>query len=195
MRENPLAILVTMGESGMIASHVPMLHYAEPPPHGVFRCHMAKSNPQWSQLSPEIEALIIFNGPDHYISPSWYPSKAAHGKVVPTWNYVTVHAYGSIKVIEDRDWLLQHLNELTNVNETALGFSWRINDAPKSYIDALLGMIVGFEISVTRLEGKFKISQNRSQSDITGVVHGLQDIGTSAADQMARLVGGPPPEA
>lgn len=175
---NPLAALVTMGASGLIASHIPMVLEDDGSPFGLLRGHVARSNTQWSDLSPTIDALAIFAGPQHYISPSWYPAKAEHGKVVPTWNYAVVHAYGPIRVIEDKHWLRAHVSRLTTIHEAGFAEPWKVSDAPEEYLAALLNGIVGIELSIRRLEGKWKMSQNRSQEDREGVATGLQELST-----------------
>jgi transcriptional regulator len=188
MRTHPLAALVTLGSAGLAASHIPLVYDARPSPFGTLRGHVARMNPQWRDLSPNVQALAIFAGPEHYISPSWYPSKAEHGKVVPTWNYAVVHAYGGLSVKFDHDWLRRNVEELTEANEQRSAHPWRVEDAPAEYIDRMLNEIVGVEIVIDRLEGKWKVSQNRGAADRTGVVAGLQTLGTPEAVEMARLV-------
>jgi transcriptional regulator len=188
MRGHPLAALVTVGEQGLAASHIPLVYDPNPEPFGTLRGHVARMNPQWRDLSPNVQALAIFAGPEHYISPSWYPSKAEHGKVVPTWNYAVVHAYGRLSVKFDHAWLRRNVEELTEANEQRSAHPWRVEDAPAEYIDRMLHEIVGVEIVIDRLEGKWKVSQNRGAADRTGVVAGLQTLGTPEAFEMARLV-------
>jgi transcriptional regulator len=188
IRTHPLAALVTAGEHGLAASHIPLVYDPIPGPFGTLRGHVARMNPQWRDASPRIQALAIFTGLERYISPSWYPSKAEHGKVVPTWNYAVVHAYGGLSVKFDHAWLRRNVEELTEANEHRSAHSWRVEDAPAEYIDRMLNEIVGVEIVIDRLEGKWKISQNRTAADRAGVVAGLQTLGTPEAKEMARLV-------
>jgi transcriptional regulator len=184
--------LVTMTASGLVASHLPMLLHRAGDTPGVLHGHLARANPQWRDFSPEIPALAIFSGPQHYISPNWYPEKQEHGKVVPTWNYAVVHAYGTLRVIEQSDWLRKHLEELTGARESAIAQSdatpWQVSDAPEDYIAAQLKGIVGLELTITRLEGKWKVSQNRSERDRSGVVRGLEALDTPQSRAMRDLV-------
>jgi transcriptional regulator len=181
MRQIGFATLVTQGEGGIEANHLPLLLDAKA---GILRGHVARANPVWKQIAPGAQALAVYLGPHAYISPNWYPGKAETGKAVPTWNYITVHARGPITVIEDGDWLRAHVAALSNTHEAGRPDPWAIGDAPGAYIDSLLRAIVGIEISVTGLEGKWKLSQNRA-ADIEGVRQGLQQDGQSAlADLM-----------
>jgi transcriptional regulator len=183
--------LVTMTASGLVASHLPMLLHHEGDTPGILHGHLARANPQWRDFSPEIPALAIFSGPQHYISPNWYPEKQEHGKVVPTWNYAVVHAYGTLRVIEQADWLRRHLDELTASRESAAmppSTPWKVTDAPEDYIASQLTGIVGLELTITRLEGKWKVSQNRSERDRHGVVRGLEALDTPQSLAMRDLV-------
>ncbi|MGE8065759.1 FMN-binding negative transcriptional regulator [Pseudomonas sp. NPDC089569] len=168
-----LAILVTHGEHGLQASHVPVLLHREQGPNGTLYGHLAKANPQWKDLRDGAEALLIFSGADAYVSPGFYPSKAEHGKVVPTWNYVAVHAYGRAETFSDGGRLLDIVSTLTDRHESGRDKPWKVDDAPADYIDGMLKAIVGFAIPIDRLEGKRKLSQNRSPADIAGVREGL----------------------
>jgi transcriptional regulator len=188
MRAHPLAALVTLGKQGLEVSHIPLVYNSLPEPLGTLRGHLAKANPQWRDVSPDVPALAIFGGPQHYITPSWYASTAEHGKVVPTWNYAVVHAYGKLAVRHDSAWLRQNVGELTEAHERGSAHPWRVEDAPSEYIDRMLGEIVGLEIVIDRLEGKWKVSQNRSATDRVGVVEGLERLGTLEAREMVRLV-------
>lgn len=174
LKANTFATLVTLGKDGLIASHVPTLVVTEPKPHGAIECHLARGNPQWSGADPSVEALMIFQGPEAYIRPGWYPSKAEHGKVVPTWNYSVVHAYGRLVVHDDRDWLKRHVSEITAQMETGQAAPWATSDAPDSFIAAMTRGIVGLSLVVTRLEAKWKMSQNREDRDRVGVISGLK---------------------
>jgi transcriptional regulator len=163
MRQIGFATLVTQG---LDANHLPMLVG-----DGVLRGHVARANPVWK--AGEGEALAIFLGPHAYVSPSFYPSKAVAGKAVPTWNYITVHARGGIRWIQDGDWLRAHVGALSAAHEAGRENPWTIGDAPAGYVDGLLRAIVGFELTVASLEGKWKLSQNRDAADRTGVRDGL----------------------
>lgn len=185
IRQHPLAALITSGPDGPEATHVPvMLHVEE----GVLRCHLARANPQWKAIQSSAPVLAVFQGPEHYISPSWYPSKAEHGKVVPTWNYVAVHVRGRGRIFEDRDDLLKHLQALTGQNESTFDTPWSIDDAPANYIEGLSHAIIGVEISIEAIEGKWKVSQNRPRRDREGIVEGLTALGSPRSLQMAQLV-------
>ncbi|WLH46260.1 FMN-binding negative transcriptional regulator [Pseudomonas beijingensis] len=168
-----LAVLVTHGEHGLQASHLPLLLDTQQGPNGSLYGHMARANPQWRDLEAGAEALVIFAGSDAYVSPGFYPSKAEHGKVVPTWNYVAVHAYGSAEVFSDAHRLRNLVSALTDRHESARALPWKLDDAPAEYIDSMLKAIVGFALPIQRLEGKRKLSQNRSPEDVAGVRNGL----------------------
>ena len=168
-----LALLVTHGEQGLQASHLPLLLNTDEGPNGTLYGHFAKANPQWKELQNGAEALVIFAGADAYVSPGFYPSKAEHGKVVPTWNYVAVHAYGSAEVFTDADRLRTLVSALTDRHEAGRAQPWKVADAPADYIDGMLKAIVGFALPIQRLEGKRKLSQNRNTADIAGVREGL----------------------
>jgi len=173
MRENPLATLVTLGADGIAANHIPLLVDPEPLPYGTLLGHVARVNPVWREFSRETPALAIFSGPEHYISPSWYPSKQEDGRVVPTWNYVAVHAYGRIEIHEDAEWLRRLVTRLTATQEARFEQPWQVSDAPADYVDGLLKEIVGIEMRIERIEGKWKMGQNRSEADRRGAVAGL----------------------
>jgi transcriptional regulator len=166
IRQAGLATLVTCGADGMEASHVPMLLDPEPAPHGTLLGHIARGNPQWKRVDAGIPALAIFQGPDAYISPALYATKRETGKVVPTWNYVAVHAYGTIEFFDERDRLLGIVTRLTD--------RWAVSDAPADYIDGMLRAITGFALPIARLEGKWKMSQNQPAENRAGVVDGLR---------------------
>ena len=168
-----LAVLVTYGEQGLQASHLPLLLSSDQGENGTLYGHFAKANPQWKELQNGAEVLVIFAGADAYISPGFYPSKAEHGKVVPTWNYVAVHAYGTAEVFTDTDRLRTLVSALTDRHEAGRANPWKVADAPADYIDGMLKAIVGFALPIQRLEGKRKLSQNRNAADITGVREGL----------------------
>ncbi|MDQ0123769.1 transcriptional regulator [Pseudomonas lini] len=168
-----LAVLVTHGEQGLQASHLPLLLRPDQGPNGTLFGHFARANPQWRELQNGAQALVIFAGADAYVSPGFYPSKAEHGKVVPTWNYVAVHAYGTAEVFTDAIRLRNLVSALTDRHEAGRNNPWKVADAPADYIDGMLKAIVGFALPIERLEGKRKLSQNRSTTDIAGVREGL----------------------
>ena len=187
MRARPFAPVVSAGPSGLMATHLPTVLK----PHGAFgliEFHLARANPHWKDLAQGGEALMIFQGADGYITPSWYPSKAAHGKVVPTWNYAVVHAYGRPEVSQDRDWLKRHVAELSDQQERGEPTPWALADAPDRYVETMLRGIVGFRLAIARLEGKWKMSQNREDADRAGVVEGLNIRGRADDLEVAALV-------
>lgn len=183
-----LATLVTHGKLGLQAIHVPLLLSPEQGPNGTLYGHLARANPQWQELAEGGEVLVIFPGADAYISPSFYPAKAEHGKVVPTWNYVAVHAYGQAEVFDDAERLLKLVSALTDRHEAGRDKPWKVADAPAPYIDSMLKAIVGFAIPIQRLEGKRKLSQNRSAADIAGVQQGLAASADSQDQALAQLM-------
>jgi transcriptional regulator len=184
MRSQPFASLVTLASTGLFASHIPLVLEEDGTEFGILRGHLSRANTQWKDIDSSVEALAIFTGPNHYITPSWYPSKAEHGKVVPTWNYIVVHAYGTLKLIEDAAWLLAHLNQLTNTHEAGKPVPWKVSDAPADYIASQMKGIVGIELPITRLEGKWKLSQNRSDADRDGAEAGLEALNTPESQSM-----------
>lgn len=188
MRAHPLAALVTLTPDGLDANHIPFELDPEPAPFGTLRGHIARANPLWRDASREVGALAIFQGPGTYISPSWYPTKQETGKVVPTWNYAIVHAHGPLRVIEDRHWLRELVERLTNRHEAGRRDPWKVTDAPADFIDQQLGAIIGLELPIARLVGKWKTSQNRPARDQDGVVAGLLQEGHESAAAMAELV-------
>jgi len=188
MAAHPLATLVTLNAAGLCTSHIPLLFDPTVGALGTLRGHIARSNPQWREYRPEISALAIFRGPQHYISPSWYPSKQEHGKVVPTWNYVIVEAAGPMRIIEEPEWLLANVRALTEAQEHNRPEPWSVTQAPAEYITKLLGAIVGIEIAVERLEGKWKMSQNRGEEDRKRVIEELAKLDSGEAHEVAALV-------
>jgi transcriptional regulator len=176
-----LGTLVSHGEAGLEASQIPMVVDASATPLGTLNGHMARANPLWRRASGE--ALAVFLGPHAYISPSWYPSKGETGKVVPTWNYLAVHATGSIEFFEDPVRLRAHLEQLTKANEASRAVPWAVGDAPDGYIAQLLRVIVGFRLTITKLEGQWKMSQNKPVPERAGVLEGLAQDG--AGDVLA----------
>jgi transcriptional regulator len=194
MRAHPLASLVTIGASGLFASHLPLVLHPELGPLGNLRGHFARANQQHYDRVPGVAALAIFSGPEHYITPNWYPEKQATAKVVPTWNYAVVHVYGQLRIVDGNQspeaaaWLLEHLNTLTDTHEAASPQPWKVSDAPADFIASQMKGIVGLELVIDRIEGKWKASQNRSAADRAGVIHGLDQLDTPASQAMKSLV-------
>ena len=184
IRAHPLAVLVTSGGGGLMANLIPFT-LIEDGNKGTLRAHLAKANDQLAALREGAQTLVVFQGPQAYISPSWYASKAEHGKVVPTWNYVVVQVRGTPRVIDDHAWLLAQLDDLTSAQERSRSAPWKISDAPASFIAAQLNAIAGIEIPVEQIDGKWKVSQNRTDADRRSVQDGLREQGN---DDMARLV-------
>jgi transcriptional regulator len=190
---HPLGTLVTQHEGNLVADHIPFLIDPARGEHGTLLAHVARANPVWKTLLANTsESLVIFQGPQAYISPSWYPSKYEHGKAVPTWNYAVVHAHGVARAIDDPNWLLPFVTRLTNIHEATNvateAVPWQVSDAPPDYIDSMIKAIVGIEIPLTKLVGKWKVSQNRPEPDKLGVIAGLTGRAGENALQMAQLV-------
>ena len=189
IREHSLAAVITMGSEGLIANHIPLILDAEAGPLGTLRGHVSRMNPQWRDSLPHVSALAIFQGPSAYITPSWYPSRQEAGKVVPTYNYVVVHAHGTLRTYEDPELLLRNVRALTELHEAPFAQRWSVDDAPEDFIRSQLKGIVGIEIPIARLEGKWKVSQNRVAADRQGVIDGLHESGDvkslAMADQVA----------
>lgn len=188
MKSHPLAAWVTLADTGLVVNHVPFQIDESDGQFGTLRAHLPRANPVWGQLSSTVEAVAIFQGPESYVSPSWYPSKQVNGKVVPTWNYAVVHAHGQPRLIEDADWLLNHLEALTDEHEASQARPWKVADAPKDFTDRLLAALVGIEIPISRMEGKWKVSQNRLPADRLGVIAGLESRDDDRSRAMAELV-------
>jgi transcriptional regulator len=188
MRTCPLGTVVTVSADGLDAAHIPFELDPEPAPFGTLRGHVARANPLWREHLTARAALVIFHGPDAYISPSWYASKREHGKVVPTWNFAVVHAHGLLRSIEDSRWLLGLVQRLTARHESERTVPWKVTDAPAAYIEESLRAIVGVELTITRLVGKWKLSQNRPASDRESVVRGLRDHSENGAASLADLM-------
>ncbi len=180
-----LGLLITNGASGLIANPAPFLLDRPAGGQGVLRAHLARANPQWREHESSREALVVFQDVDVYVTPSWYATKRETGEVVPTWNYSAVHVYGTLRAIEDRDWLRRLVGDLTERHEASRAAPWKVSDAPDEYIERMLRAIVGIEITITRIEGKAKVSQNRAAADRAGVVAGLREQGGDAALRMA----------
>jgi transcriptional regulator len=185
---NPFGTLVCQTAGGMVANQIPFMLVADEGEHGVLRAHVARANPVWRDALPNVDALVLFNGADSYITPSWYPTKKIAGKAVPTWAYTVVQAYGPPRFIEDADWLLALVSKLSDKQEAGRPEPWAVSDAPEDYIDKLLAAIVGVEIPIRRLEGKFKVDQNKQAVDREGVVAGLSREGNVRSLEIAQLV-------
>lgn len=186
MERYPLATIVTTGEDGLVADHVPLLYRSVPGTAGKLIGHVAKHNPLW-RSAPGQEHLLIFQGPSAYISPNWYATKRETGKVVPTWNYAVVHAYATLAALHEPGAILALLDQITQHHEAAQPQPWRVADAPAAFTESLLAHIVGVEFAITRLLGKWKVSQNQPAANRHGVGDGLRALGGTAAD-MAALV-------
>jgi transcriptional regulator len=175
IHDHPLGLLITLADAGLQANPLPFFLDADPAGGpGILRAHVARANPLWREARPDVEALVVFQGAQAYISPNWYPAKAEHGKVVPTWNYVTVQARGTLRAIDDTTWLRAFVSRLTQHHEAPQTRPWAVADAPADYIDSMLRAIVGIEIVLSSLVGKWKVSQNRAVTDRAGVVRGLR---------------------
>jgi transcriptional regulator len=187
LREAPLATLVTLAGGNIEANHLPML--LDPAESSMrLRFHVARANPLWRESAQGVEVLAIFQGPDTYISPSWYATKGEDGKVVPTWNYAVVHAYGKLVVHDDKQWLREFLPILTATHEARFEKRWQVSDAPEDYLDKMMGAIVGMELEVTRVVAKWKASQNQPEKNRVTLVAGLQATDQPGAQAMAQLV-------
>ena len=190
MKESELATLVTITTNGLLATHLPLLLDETRGEYGTLTGHVSRANVQWRETDPNAEALIIFLGLDSYISPNWYPAKQETGRVVPTWNYAAIHAYGRITFIEDPEWLRTMVTDLTRKHEASFPAPWQVTDAPAVYIDSQLKAIVGFEFQIVRLEGKQKFNQNRSVEDRLGVIQGLREVEDERKTSVAELMEG-----
>jgi transcriptional regulator len=184
MRAHPLGALVTLAQAGLVANHIPMQLLADAGPHGVLRAHVARANPLVRDLQAA-DALVIFQGPQAYVSPLWYPSKQLTGKAVPTWNYMVVHAHGPLRIVEEAQWLRAQLEALTATHEAGKAQPWSMDDAPQDYIATMMNAIVGIEIPIMRLEGKWKLSQNQPPPNRDGVIAGLAALGDAGALDVA----------
>lgn len=188
MRAAPFATWITQGEGELLVNHIPFLLDVSAGEFGVLRGHVARANPVWRTMSLTLPSVVVFQGPQAYVTPSWYPSKREHGKVVPTWNYAVVHAHGTPRRIEDPATLLALVSELTDAHEANHAAPWRVADAPADYVDKLLQAIVGIEIPIARLVGKWKISQNQPPANRRGVVEGLAAADGNDAQALAALM-------
>ncbi len=190
MKQSELATLVTITNNGLVATHLPLLLDETKGAYGTLTGHVSRANVQWRDTDPNAEALIIFLGLDSYVTPNWYPAKQETGRVVPTWNYAAIHAYGRITFIEDPEWLRTMVSDLTRKHEASFPSPWQVSDAPAVYIDSQLKAIVGFEFQILRLEGKQKFNQNRSVEDRLGVIQGLRELEDERKTQVAELMEG-----
>jgi transcriptional regulator len=185
IRQFPLGLLVTAGPGGLLANPAPFVLYEDEGERGLLRVHLARANPQLRELAAVSECLVVFQGPQEYVTPSWYATKRETGKVVPTWNYATVHVHGRPTVIEDAAWLRRQVDDLTAMAEGYRPAKWQVDDAPADFVTAQLKGIAGVEIPIDRIEGKWKVSQNRPVADREGVVEGLR---SESREAMATLV-------
>lgn len=188
IRRAALGTLVTVGADGLEASHVPMLLDPEPAPYGTLIGHIARANGQWRRTAADTPALAMFLGPDAYVSPAWYATKRQTGRVVPTWNYVAVHASGDVRFFDDAERLLRLVKRLTETHEAGRPEPWTVTDAPPEFIRAQLKGIVGFELPIARLEGKWKLSQNRPAEDRAGAIEGLRREGGGGEAAVAEMM-------
>jgi transcriptional regulator len=189
MRQQPLATLITEANGEPVADELPFVLDAQQGPHGTLKAHVARANPLWKAHPVGRKVLVVFRGPQAYVSPSWYPGKAEHGKVVPTWNYTVVQASGFLRVVEgDTDWLRQQLDALTLLQEAPRAKAWALADAPPDYAARMMGAVVGLEITLTQLVGKFKLSQNHPPESRQAVANGLAGEPLDAARQVAKLI-------
>ncbi|MEO1320101.1 MAG: FMN-binding negative transcriptional regulator [Pseudomonadota bacterium] len=183
---HPLGALITTGTDGLEANHIPFELNRDAGQYGTLLGHVARANPVWQTESQEV--LVVFQGANTYVSPGWYASKQIHGKVVPTWNYVVAHAYGTLRTIEDQDWIRSHMERMTKRHEAASPTPWQVSDAPETFTARMLRAVVGVEITLARFEAKWKASQNRPETDREGVAEGLRREGHKDAVTLANIV-------
>lgn len=188
MRTHPFATLISSATGELTADHVPLVLHDDEGEFGVLRGHVAAGNPLFTKSEGALNVLAVFQGPQAYITPSWYASKQEHGKVVPTWNYTVVHARGALTFIREENWLLRHLHDLTQQHEGHRPNPWAVSDAPEDFVKRQLRGLVGFEIQVTSIEGTWKVSQNKNEADIAGVTSGLLDENTTNTSDISRSV-------
>jgi transcriptional regulator len=188
IRDCPVAALVTTRDGEVIIDHIPFFLNVDSSGESVLMGHMPRSNTVWKSFDGESKAVVVFQGPAAYITPNWYPSKNEHGKTVPTWNYVVVHAHGRPQAIHDAGWLFSHLNQLTDKQEANQSSPWRVSDAPPEYAQQMVRAIVGIEIPISSIVGKWKVSQNKSAADQAGVIEGLEFLGDDNSRAMAELI-------
>lgn len=188
IRAYPFGALVTHSPTGLDANHIPFHFVPDASANGSLYGHVARQNPLWQAVGSGVEALVIFQGPSGYVSPSWYPAKQEHGKVVPTWNYVVVHAHGTLKVHDDPLWVRHQIELLTRQMESSRAAPWAVADAPAEYLERMMQAIVGIELVIDRLEGKWKVSQNQPALNREGAAAGLEASGQPSAMEMARII-------
>ena len=188
IRDYPFAAVICATGAGLTANHIPFILDRDVGEFGVLRGHIARANSLWQLPPQQVDALVIFQGPASYISPNWYPGRAQEGKRVPTWAYAVVHAHGPIRFIHDSDWLLQFVSSLSETHEAGQTKPWSVDEAPRDYIERLLGAIVGVEIPIVALVGKWKLDQNKSELDQAGMLNGLASSPQIAANQLAKLI-------
>ena len=188
IRAHPLGLLISVGPDGPMADPLPFLIDTAVEPHGRLRAHLAKANPQWRLIAenPQTPVLVVFQGADSYVTPSWYETKRETGKVVPTWNYAIVQVRGRARIVDDREWLAGQIAELTATHEAHRAEPWQVTDAPAPFIEAQIKGIIGLEIAITEISGKWKVSQNRPVADRVGVAAGLDKL--QSTPEMAELV-------
>ena len=187
IRARPLGLLICNGPGGLMANPAPFVLREKASKLGTLAVHVARANSQWREIAATGEALVVFQDADAYVTPSWYATKRESGKVVPTWNYASVHVWGRARVMDDKTWLREQVSELTATHEAARAEPWKVTDAPRDYIEQMLAAIVGMEIEITRTEGKWKMSQNRTLADREGVIAGLRTQGGDNASHVADL--------
>lgn len=188
IRAQPLGLLISAGADGILANPIPFQIDATRGEKGVLQAHLSRGNPQWRTLAEGAEALVVFQGAQSYVTPSWYETKRQTGKVVPTWNYAIVQVRGHVTVLDDEAWLHRQIRALTEKHESGRAAPWAVEDAPDDFLKAQIKGIVGLEIEITAIDGKWKVSQNRPEADRSGVAEGLAAEATSSADDMAALV-------
>lgn len=188
IRANGFAPIVSHGPAGLEATHLPWLLDQAGEAPGTLRGHLARANRHWRRIGDGVDALVLFGGPHAYVSPSWYPAKAEHGRVVPTWNYIMVHVSGRARIVEDRAWLRSLVGDLTTVHEAARPQPWTVADAPADYVEDMLGAIVGIEVAITAIEGKWKLGQNRPPADRRGMADGLAAAADPGAEAIAAAI-------
>jgi transcriptional regulator len=185
IQQHPLACVITQSATGLNANHIPLMLLPDTGPYGTLQGHVARANPMLHDLQTDHESLVVFQGHDLYMSPSLYASKQETGKVVPTWNYAVTHAYGRLRIIDDDIWLRGLLDRLTSRNEASQAAPWATTDAPEDFIQAQMRAIVGIELTITRLVGKMKLSQNQPAKNQASIIAGLQERGDPASLAMA----------
>lgn len=185
---SPLGTLVTQTESGLDANHIPFVFADTGSTAGTLHGHIARANPLWREVLRDATALVIFQGPDSFISPSWYPSKRENARVVPTWNYAVVHVHGVLRFVDDPAWVRSHVDALTRAHEGKRNPPWAVTDAPADFVEKMVAAVIGIEISITQLVGKWKVSQNRSMSDRVGVIEALEREAMPSGTAIAALI-------